>query len=187
MHDEADLRLHRSAGEQTHSSVAAFAVELECLQQFRHRQLPDRAIDGDAECTILVVLHHQDHRMAETWIGHLGRRHQKLSGKRSTWLRVLALRPRNAGQRRRHQQDAEPQHDTPGPQERHRPCILPRCMGGKWSVHMTGWLTLPASSARHHVAIEMPGRVPEDRQDNHQADEQRQRSEHQTAGNDQAP
>ena len=48
-----------------------------------------------------------------------------------------------------------------------------------------GWRGSP--SARHHAAIEMPGRVSEYRQDDHQADEKRQRSQHQATGDYQTP
>ena len=121
VHDEAGLRLHRPAGEQAHAALAALAVEPERIQQFRHRQLPGRTVDGDPQRAVLVVPHHQDDRVAEARIAHLGRGDQKLAGERCAWPRVLRLRQRDVGQHRRDQQDAEPQHDTPGPHGRHRP------------------------------------------------------------------
>ena len=42
-------------------------------------------------------------------------------------------------------------------------------------------------SARHHLPIQMPGRVTQHRQDHHQPDKQRQRSKHQTTGDNETP
>src|SRR5262245_44447123 len=46
---------------------------------------------------------------------------------------------------------------------------------------------LTPDSGRHHLAVEMPGRVPEDGQDDGEPDQQGQRADHQAGGDDQAP
>jgi Ni,Fe-hydrogenase III small subunit len=51
---------------------------------------------------------------------------------------------------------------------------------------LRGLLSL-LSSPGHHLAVQMPGGVTEHRQDDDKADEQRQRTEHQPARDDQAP
>jgi Ni,Fe-hydrogenase III small subunit len=51
---------------------------------------------------------------------------------------------------------------------------------------LRGLLSL-LSSPGHHLAVQMPGGVTEHRQDDDKPDEQRQRTEHQPASDDQAP
>jgi len=82
VHDKAELRLHRTTGEDPQGTLDTRDVFARCFQQARDRALADRSIDNDAECSVLVVFDHQDDGAGKARIADILRGDQQLPGQR---------------------------------------------------------------------------------------------------------
>ena len=101
VHDEADLRLHRAAGKIAHAACAGHIFFRRATPAGSRRALRHGAVDGDAERSILAVLHHENDGAREARVSHSLRRNQQLSGKRNAVRHQLVLRQRGMKEGRR--------------------------------------------------------------------------------------
>src|SRR5215472_8545246 len=104
MDHEADLGLHWTAAEDAHLSRHRRVLLAEHLQNAREGPLPNGPIDDDAERTVAVVPHHQDHGVLKARIAHRGRSDQELTGERGL-LRGLRRRRHRGMQESRGDED----------------------------------------------------------------------------------